>query len=128
MFQNLKQLYALAVCFVCAIVLIVSTGVGFNSALSYVVPHYMNYSYMANYESNEKYLEFYEYNDKRLAELKKLSAEQLKTAREAKRDDFLREKRRGAVHTLVQIVPWVVTALVFFFIHWRLYRRFSEED
>lgn len=132
MIKNLKQLYALAVCIVCSLVLIICIGFGFTALLSYATPrHMINHSYRSDFdifESNEKFIESFSYNKERTDELKKLPVDKLTAMRLSKREAFLVREKGNAIHSLLRITPWMLTALIFFFIHWHLYRRFSEKE
>lgn len=128
MIKNLKQLYAMAVCFVCSVIFIISIGVGLNAGLNYVAPRYMNYSYFSRFESNEKFLKSFEDQEKRFAELKALPVDQLSSEREEKKADFLENEKRNDISTLMKIAPWILTAMLFFFIHWILYTRIRQRD
>lgn len=130
-FKNIFQIYTLLVCLISTIILIISIALFLNALTDLLIPQYKHYSYLVRFESNESYLRssesHYGVNKERLTELKHLSASQMDEKRINEKKEYLEEQKGKAIESLISTLQWAFVALVFFFLHWRLYKR-SEES
>jgi hypothetical protein len=136
MFKNLLQVYALFICAVSSIILLVVLGISLNSITNLLIPDYKNYSAIGRYESDEAYIKFHEEGggnfglnkdelQKEVGLLKQLPPQELAQKRADAKKDFLENSRRGSIQSLIELFPWIVLVLFFFFVHWRIYKKAS---
>lgn len=131
--KNILQLYALLICAFAAIALFVISGVTLNTLTSLAIPESKNYASLARYESNEAYLNSREtygpgtygapFSEQELSALKKLSPQDLTEKRLKARKAFLEDERKKNIQALITSCEWALVAIIFFLIHWRLYKR-----
>ncbi|MDA9163510.1 hypothetical protein N9N97_01350 [Rickettsiaceae bacterium] len=122
MFKNLLQLYSLLVCLIASVVMMVTVGAAFNEATTILLVEYKNKVILNNYSTNEKYISYdNRYNGKK--DLDKFTSEELVAKRVAARSDYIQDKKDGSVSSLINIFTWFLTALLFFAIHWRIYKK-----
>ena len=125
--KNLFQIYALLICLVSTIILIISTSFFLNGVTDLLIPQYKHYSSLIRYESNESYIGYFENNNgdnkKRLETLQQLTPSQLDEKRSNDKKEFLEEQKGRAIESIITSLQWAFVAMVFFFIHWRLYKR-----
>ncbi len=127
MFKNLLQLYSLLVCLIASIVMMVSVGLAFNETTTIWLVEYKNKVSLNNYSTNEKYISYNkQYNGKK--DLDKLTSEELVAKRVAERSDYIQDKKDGSVSSLINIFTWLLTGLLFFAIHWRIYKKDSVRN
>ena len=135
--KNLLQLYALFICAISVIILLILSGVSLNSITNLLIPEYKNYSSMIRYESNEAYIQFreeradnYGLNKDELknevALLKQLPPQDLANKRMDAKRDFLENNKRTSIQDLINYFLWIVVTLSFFAIHWKIYKRTKE--
>ena len=122
-FKNLQQLYALFICLISMIVLLISSGNFLDELTRLTLPTYRNAVQLIDFHSNEAYLKRLSLNKTELSEAKLLPAEKLKEKRLEARQYFLDVERYRAIENLIKTIQWAFVALVFFLIHWRLYKK-----
>ncbi|AIL13559.1 hypothetical protein IM40_08805 [Candidatus Paracaedimonas acanthamoebae] len=122
-FKNLQQVYALFICLICMIVLLISSGNFLDELTRLTLPAYRNAAHLIHFQSNEAYLKHLSSNPTERAEAKLLSAEELKEKRIEARQYFLDVERFKAIESLIKTIQWALVAFVFFLIHWRLYKK-----
>ena len=125
--KNLLHIYALLVCFVTTLILIITFSWSLNALTSLFIPEYKYYSSLRIFDSNESYLQHYEEMGKdqaqRVAFLKQLSPAQLDGKRTVERNQYLEEQKADNVTSLIFTLQWTLVALVFFLLHWRIYKK-----
>lgn len=129
--KNIFQVYTLLICLISTVILLVCAGIFLSSITNIIIPQYTNYSYMIRFQSNENYLRHAynvgDYGDLKTAEkLKDLSPTQLTQKRMDEKTTFLENTRGSSLSTIISVIEWSLVALLFFFIHWRLYKRSKE--
>jgi len=129
--KNLFQVYTLLICLISTVILLVCAGVFLSSITNIIIPQYTNYSHMIRFQSNESYLRHAysmgDYGDLKPAEkLKELSPTQLTQKRIDEKTTFLENTRGSSLSNIISVIEWSLVALLFFFIHWRLYKRSRE--
>jgi predicted tellurium resistance membrane protein TerC len=126
-FKNILQVYALVVCLIASTALMIASVMALNSLTDLIIPHYKHYSSLSRFESNERYLdhkqETYAADDKRLKELNKLSGEEISAKKDREKKEFLEDKKKQAIESLIQCLQWIIIASLFFCLHWRLYKK-----
>ncbi len=150
MIKNILQIYALLVCLITVVILIVSFSISLNSVTNLLIPQYKYYSSLRIYDSNEAYIENYEHSigftsssfqqlsssslddserqywkDKmqKVLALQQLPPAQLDEKRLAARGQYLENKKVQDITSLIETFQWVLIALIFFFIHWKIYKK-----
>jgi tyrosine-protein phosphatase YwqE len=131
--KNILQLYALVVCTITVIMLLIISCVSITSLTSLVFPEYTHYSTMGNYESNEAYIRsfagHYDQDTKKEASvLKQLPSQELSEKRIQAKNDFLEDSRRKNISLLIYQFEWALIAFVFFYIHWRIYKKATKNS
>lgn len=129
--KNILQIYALLICLITIIILISNISFVLNSLTSLAIPELKYASALYEYDSNETYLKYKENilppQEPTLTLLKSLSPAQLDSRRTFEKEKFLADKKAATVVDLIMEIQWIVVAGLFFFIHWRLYKRSREE-
>lgn len=137
--KNLSQVYSLIVCLVASMVLMVSSGLILSKSLSFFAPEWTNSYEFSKYYSNEAYLKDFEnqhsFYDSQRAELEKQRFTELKTLDEsALTSKRLQEEAElklrisaGARAVVLESMLWFLVGLIFFAIHWSLFRRFEKQ-
>ena len=128
--KNLSQMYSMLVCLVTCMVLMVSLTIILISVVNISFPETKNAKELARYASNEVFLQSFRngYSDEkneRLIELKKLPKEELASLRILGRSEALGEFNASAVQNLIDSFLWFFVAMLFFVVHWSLYRRLT---
>jgi hypothetical protein len=149
MFKNILQVYALVVCAVTTIAMLIFSGLFLDTLTNLIIPEYKYYDVMGRYTSNDAYLKFRKkeaeqylplsgdggdsythFRDKRyqdaaheLATLKALPPHQLDEQRENAKHDFLAEIKRTNIQSIIFYFQWLVVIAVFFYLHQRLYKK-----
>ncbi|MBS0271029.1 MAG: hypothetical protein JSR85_00075 [Proteobacteria bacterium] len=125
--KNLFHAYALLVCFVAAIILLITLALSFGAITDYLFPEIKHASTVRSFESNDKYINAKEReanpNDKETPTLRQLPAAQVDQKRTADKANFLQDTKDKAVEELMRYLHWIVIAAGFFFLHWKLYKR-----
>lgn len=122
-FKNLQQVYALFICLISMIVLLIASGNFLDELTRLTLPTYRNAAHLIHFHSNEAYLKHISFNKTELAEAKLLPPEKLKEKRLEARQYFLDVEHYKAIESLIKTIQWAFVALVFFLIHWRLYKK-----
>ena len=105
------------------IVLLISSGNFLDELTRLTLPTYRNAVQLIDFHSNEAYLKRLSLNKTEFSEAKLLPAEKLKEKRLEARQYFLDVERYRAIENLIKTIQWAFVALVFFLIHWRLYKK-----
>jgi hypothetical protein len=128
--KNILHIYALLICLITTIILIINFSLVLNSLTSLAIPDLKYASTLREYDSNETYIKYKEDRwspqDPKLVLLKSLSPAQLDSRRAFEREKFLVDKKAVTISDLIMEVQWIMVAGLFFFIHWRLYKRSKE--
>lgn len=141
--KNILQLYALLICAISTVILILCFGLSFNSVTNLIIPEYKNYSLMSRYESNEAYIKFrenelqqyfpsygahlhekpYREVENEIRVLRQLSPHDLGEKRLNAKKEFLDTEKRKNIQDLIVYFQWIIVAVVFYYSHWRLYKK-----
>lgn len=123
MFKNLTQVYCLIVCLVASIVMMVTIGIMLGSGTDIVLTEYKYISQLSKFSSDEKYLDYRrQLSSEEKERQQKVNPELIKGKRIAARADYINEVKGNAISSLISCLTWLVTALFFFVIHWRMYK------
>ena len=123
--RTVVEIYALAVCFICAAVFTIFISVGLYSVLEITHPEFTmsSHDYGEHY-SNEKFLE----KKLRLAQENEslysgMSPAELTAARKRSFESALEQERRSGQQSLVQSLITVFVLLLMFGMHWLIAQR-----
>ncbi len=125
MLKNLTQIYSLVICLVSTIILMITLGVMFNSATDILLTEYKNVHAMDKFSSNDKYIEYktsYNKDDKRF-EL--LGGEEIKIKRLQEKEDYINNRKKEAIGTLINCMTWLFISALFFIVHWRMHKKYA---
>lgn len=124
MFKNLTQLYCLAVCFVTALISIVTIALIINSSLDIAMGE-TRYSWgMLRFQSNEQYLQSLPLNEQN--RLNEKDWEQLTQKRLAAKVLYISERNTQNVSSIISHSVWLVISAIAFIIHWRLNKKYTN--
>lgn len=126
MFKNLMQVYSLVVCLVASVVMMIALGVMLNSGTDLLLTEYKNAHQLINYDSDEKYIEYKRssaYTDHDKEKWKADNLDHITEKRMADRADYINGVKASAINGIINAMTWFITGLLFFIIHWRLYKR-----
>lgn len=127
-FKNLQQVYALLICLVSTIVLLVCVGNFLDDGTRLLFPSYREGSEFLKFQSNETYLRYYNFeSSEEKQEVKKLASEKLTERRLQDQQHFLKVNHLRALESLIKTILWILVAFIFFCIHWKLYKRSHEK-
>jgi hypothetical protein len=119
--KNIFQIYTLLVCLISTIVLMIAFGMLLNSFTDLLIPQYTRYSTLQEYESRESYIN-------RNKEFSTLSPPQIDEKRIRARKEYLQETKGRAIEGIIHALQWALVGIIFFFVHWRLYKRSKENE
>ena len=120
--KSLLEIYALAVCFVAAIVLSVSTIIILSNVAKIVAPEFFMSTHISrHYQSNQSYRMYLQ--DRGVTEMDD-EIELARMRREEYADMISGEQRRGYQNVIQSLITVFVLAIVFV-LHWKLARRLS---
>ena len=123
-FKNLQQVYALLICLVSMIVLLIQGGNFLDDSTRFLFPSYRNASHLLTFQSNEAYLRHYNFgSDTERLETKNLTPEKLTERRLKDQKHFIEVEHFRALDSLIKTIQWILVALLFFLVHWRLYKK-----
>lgn len=134
--KNLPQLYALFVCSVTMLFLLLGTCICLNHVVDLAIPNYMYHRNLVKYESNYDYLKSVtddlssavyvnesESLKAKFSALNRLSSDQLTAERIHRRTQYLENTRVNDLSSLISASAWTTIVLAFFLFHWRLFRK-----
>ena len=129
MFKNLVQLYSLFVCLIASIVMMIAIGIMLGNITDILLPEYKYINQLDKFTSNEKYIDYQKQSDSSNKErLQIIDSDSVAEKRLAEREDYINRIKGDAISTLINCITWLITSLVFFVIHWRMYRRCSASN
>ena len=129
MFKNLVQLYSLFVCLIASIVMMIAIGIMLGNITDILLPEYKYINQLDKFTSNEKYIDYQKQTDSSNKErLQIIDSDSVAEKRLAEREDYINRIKGDAISTLINCITWLITSLVFFVIHWRMYRRCSASN
>lgn len=123
MFKNLVQFYAMAICFLSAIILIVTIPLMVMDVANLCCAK--SRSEVWEFNSNASYLirkkKFA--GDEIVKEVNSWTPAQVTEKREAERDVYIAEYKHNQTNSLFSSFIWFVIAGLFFCVHWWLYKK-----
>ena len=126
MIKNVLHLYALLVCFITVIILMITFSLSLNFVTDLLIPDYKYSSSLRHYQSNETYIQYYkdmEGQKEKAIALALLSPSQLDQKRLDEQQHYLEDKKMETIASLIVTLQWILVAFIFFFIHWKIYQR-----
>ncbi len=132
MIKNILQVYALLVCLITVIILIVTLSISLNTITNLLIPEY-KYNYnLRQYDSNDDYIQHYKEMGTNHAQtvisLQQLPPSQLAEKRTNERARYLKNQRASNIGSLIESFQWILVAMIFFFIHWKLYKKSEKQS
>lgn len=127
MLKNLTQVYCLIICLVASIVMMVTIGIMLISATDLMFTEYKYKNQLNRFVSNEKYIDYQKHtnpNDKE--KWQSLSMKLVEEKRIAAKREYIEEVKDSAISGIINFATWLITGLIFFVIHWKMYRRSSS--
>lgn len=128
--KNLRQVYSIVICLVASLVLMFSLGNILSKSLSFFVPELTNAYEFSSYSSNEAYLRSFEnqqnfdtHAKERVDALKSLAESELTAKRLQEQSEARSKITAAASGTVLENVLRFFVALLFFVIHWSMFRR-----
>ena len=121
MFKNLLQLYALVMCLISSIMIMITFGVMFNNVTELTLTEYKHQAHLNNFTTNEKYINY-------KTKLGPLDEKELQRKRLLEKDSYIENQKSNAISSLISGATWLFTGFIFFIIHWCLYRRSLKKD
>jgi len=102
----------------------VTVGLAFSETTTLLLVEYKDKVHLNNYSTNEKYITYKaRRNDEKKEWLSKLTSEELAATRIAARSDDIQDQKDSAASALISIFAWMITGLLFFIIHWNMYKK-----
>ena len=127
MLKNLTQVYCLIICLVASIVMMVTIGIMLISATDLMFTEYKYKNQLNRFVSNEKYIDYQKHtnpNDKE--KWQSLSMKLVEEKRIAAKREYIEDVKDSAISGIINFATWLITGLIFFVIHWKMYRRSSS--
>lgn len=123
--RSLKEIYALAVCFIAAIGLTISTSMILYSAIQVVAPEFSMHTYLyERYQSNQSYVLYLSDRGSQIPD----DESEVTRLREKAYVSALHNERRGGFQSIVRNAIAVVVLLVVFLLHWKLGRGIAKKE
>lgn len=126
-FRDLTQVYALLVCLVMILVILISLALALDNIASYTVPEIKAWNTLKDFESNEFYrrslISYAAGNEKRQQQIDAFSDEELTTKRLADKTQTIQAKKAEGISGLISSLQWLFLSAAFFYAHWRLATR-----
>lgn len=116
------RIYSLAICFLCVAVLLVALPIFAMGSIQSLSPESTIRSYyFERLRDNDKYWEA-SYRHKE-GEVERPSEEALTMQRENELESALKVERRDGVRLIQSTLMFILTSILFYVLHWRLYKR-----
>jgi hypothetical protein len=127
MLKNLTQVYCLIICLVASIVMMVTIGIMLISATDLIFTNYKYKNQLNRFVSNEKYIDYQKHtNPNNKEKWESLSMKLVEEKRIAAKREYIEELKDSAISGIINCATWLITGLIFFVIHWKMYRRSSS--
>jgi hypothetical protein len=118
--KNIIKIYALSICFVTTVIMIISLFIILSSTLEMFMPEYVKYSDLSKYNSNDEFKFSYSHRDK----LKNKSNQEIEQMRIQERAYELNKIKSQGLERLIGAILWLCVSVPFFLIHWRINAKF----
>ena len=133
MLKNLRQLYAMAICFFAALSLMIGSAMTIIELINLGFPE-QRCTALSDFVSNDRYMEkkkkdasisWEDYNKKKPYDstLDKWSDADITTKRIQERVETLQNYHNTNLRDLTNSLIWILISGLFFGIHWRLYKK-----
>ena len=126
MIKNLIQLYCMIICLVSTIATMIITGIMLVNVTDILFTKYKFASELNKFTSNTKYIKHNNHPDSESKKkLQAMTSKEVSVLRLADKDSYIDDKKKAAQSTLIASTTWLIVFLLFFWIHWRLYKKHS---
>jgi len=129
--KSILEIYALAVCFLGIISIVVSLGIGIYNIVEIIYPEFaVDQWQYEQHSSNDK---FWQNHPKRYPPelngkaLQKPSEEELTKMRTESYDLVIKNQQRNSIQSLVQSLIFLIISSIFFVLHWKLFRKSQKQ-
>ena len=127
MLKNLTQVYCLIICLVASIVMMVTIGIMLISATDLIFTNYKYKNQLNRFVSNEKYIDYQKHtNPNNKEKWESLSMKLVEEKRIAAKREYIEEVKDSSISGIINCATWLITGLILFVIHWKMYRRSSS--
>lgn len=125
--KSVLEIYALAVCFMGVVALVISLGIGIFNSVSILFPDFtVDQWQYEQHQSNDKFWQNHptRYPPEKNGELgEKPPEDELTKMRNNSYELVLKNEQRSGAQTLVKSIIFFLISSVVFFIHWRIYKK-----
>lgn len=118
--KNIFQIYALLVCLITTVIMIISLSLMLYSTLEVVIPEYVRYSSLSKYNSNDEFKSSYAYSPEKLKNKSDQEIEQIRVQEKAHEINHIKSQ---GLESFIKAILWLFVSIPFFFIHWRINAR-----
>jgi hypothetical protein len=122
--KNILQAYALLICTITTVIMIISLSMMLLSMLEAIVPEYISHSKLIKYDSNERFKSHYsslnpEYSSN-YGKLKDKSDKEIEQMRINEREYEISSIKSDGLENIMKAALWLFVSFLFFFVHWRM--------
>ena len=129
--KSVLEIYALAVCFVGVIAIVISLSISIYSLVEVIYPDFaVNQWEFQKHLSNDKFWEDYrniKYNSTLNEEPVRPSEEELTRLRNESYSLVLINAKRDSTQILIRSIIFLTISLLFFTLHWKLFKKSQEQ-
>ena len=127
MFKNLIRFYCMMICFISSIILIFTVSNMLTAATDLtLLKEYNHYIYFDRFAHNQEFLIWDAHHGYLTYYNPHPSESEITKARLEEKQRYVDELENDAIKQLIDYSRWLITASLFFFIHWKLYHRQEE--
>lgn len=124
MFKNLLQLYSMIICLVASLTLMFALVQVMQNIASLVLPEYKYNHDIAKFNSVENFIN--SKNPQEAEKIRLLSKIEIDKKISLEKTNYMQKVEKDTIFNLISNTTWVITGLIFFIIHWLLYKKLSK--
>lgn len=122
--KSIIEIYALAICFVTVVCLVIALGVGIYDLVEIGNPEFTISSYeYKRHQSNESFIRKDCEKDKEIPSDEEITRQRLESYQHT-----LSIEQRNAFQSLTLVIIIVILGIIVFFIHWRIAKRARNSE
>ena len=126
-FKSLSQIYALSVCFITTIILLISLVCCIDNIIKINFPEHKVYHSLKTFESDKAYLYHLQhqafYDKDRFTVFQNMPADELRERRIYEKNKEIDSVVKAGYGGLITTLEWMIASFIFFTGHWILYRK-----
>jgi len=109
--------------------MMITIGIILGNATDILLPEYKYMNELDKFTSNEKYIDSQTQSDPSSKErLQIIDSDSVAEKRLKEREDYINRIKGYAISTIINYITWLITGLVFFVIHWKIYKGSSASN